>query len=56
MAAAWHSTVPGTEVYHNNKKCDLGDNINPKYKKPGIGGKKRLCERCAELNRPKPRK
>ncbi len=52
---AWHSTVPGTKVYHNNRKCELGDNINPKYKRQGTGNY-RICERCAELNRKKPRK
>jgi hypothetical protein len=46
----WHSKLPNIEVYHNNRKCSLGDNINPKYRKPGTGGK-RLCHECARLNR-----
>jgi hypothetical protein len=55
MASAWHSTLPNIKVYHNNRKCDLGDNINDKYRATGTGGK-RICERCAELNKKKKRR
>lgn len=50
--SAWHSIAPGvSKVYHNNKKCATGDNINPKYKRSGMGSNRRLCKECKRLNR-----
>ncbi len=46
----WHSKLPGTEVYHNNRRCTIGNNIERKNIRPGRGGK-RLCAECARLNR-----
>jgi len=37
-------------VYHNNNKCTERNNIERKNVRPGTGGK-RLCQRCAKLNR-----
>lgn len=45
-----HSTQSGTEVYHNNPKCTLGNNIEKGNVASGRGGK-RLCSECARLNR-----
>lgn len=46
-AEAWHSTAQ--EVYHNNKKCTEGNNIEPENLQAGTGGKT-LCAHCAKLN------
>lgn len=46
---AWHSSQK-TKVYHNNKNCDTGDNIEKKYMESGTGGK-RLCKECQRDNR-----
>jgi hypothetical protein len=48
--AEWHSKLPGTEVYHNNRKCTIGNNIERKNFVSGRGGKRRLCEECKRLN------
>lgn len=42
----WHSV--GQDVYHNNRTCTEGNNIEPWNARPGSGGK-RLCNRCSEL-------
>jgi hypothetical protein len=46
----WHSTKPGTKVYHDNTDCPEGNNIEHKYSAPGKGGK-RKCKRCKKLGR-----
>lgn len=42
----WHSVWQ--DVYHDNRTCTEGNNIEPWNVRPGNGGK-RLCNRCAEL-------
>lgn len=43
---AFHSTQE--DVHHNNDKCTEGNNIEPKYRQSGTGGKP-LCDHCARL-------
>lgn len=45
----YHSSKPGTDVYHNNPNCKEGNNIENKYYARGKGNKKRLCKRCGDL-------
>ena len=45
---AWHAV--GSAVYHNNTSCTEGNNIEPRNRRQGSGGKT-LCDRCKELNR-----
>ena len=45
---AFHSKLPGTEVYHNDDKCTVGDNIESYNKVYGTGGL-RLCSVCKDL-------
>ncbi len=45
----YHS-VKETSVYHNNRNCVVGNNIETENVRPGKGGK-RLCTRCKELNK-----
>lgn len=40
----------GSHVYHNNNQCTLGNNIEPKNKRPGRGGNN-LCSVCQTLNK-----
>lgn len=47
----WHSKLSQVEVYHNNRKCTKGNNIESENRRPGKGGKRKLCSECAELNR-----
>ncbi len=47
LAAAWHS-VEG-DVYHNNRNCTAGNNIETENYRSGTGGKP-LCKECARLN------
>lgn len=44
----WHSIKE--QVHHNNTACTEGNNIEKENRREGTGNK-RLCERCAELNR-----
>ena len=44
---AWHSVRQ--DVYHNNRACTEGNNIERRYLLAGSGGK-RLCRRCESLN------
>ena len=46
---AWHSKLPGTQVYHNNTRCTEGNNIEARNRVAGTGGL-RLCSACADLN------
>lgn len=46
----WHSKKRGTEVYHNNRKCTTGNNIESENLRSGSGGK-RLCSECKRLNK-----
>ena len=43
----WHSIQE--PVYHNNTKCTEGNNIEPRYRREGTGGRV-LCKRCSKLN------
>jgi len=43
----WYSTKGG--VYHNNKECNTGNNIEKENRREGTGGKK-LCKECQRLN------
>ena len=45
---AFHSKLPGTEVYHDQSGCTVGDNIEPYNKVAGTGGLRR-CSLCASL-------
>lgn len=45
--APWHSILQNR--YHNNTLCTEGNNIEPKYRRSGTGGKP-LCAHCARLN------
>ncbi len=45
----WHTNLD-TEVYHNNKNCTKGNNIEDKYLAEGKGGK-RLCSECKKRNK-----
>ncbi len=44
----FHSKLPGTEVYHNNNRCTLGNNIEARNKVSGTGNL-RLCQECRGL-------
>ena len=44
----FHSKLPGTEVYHDNNKCTLGNNIESYNRKPGTGGH-RKCGQCKDM-------
>ena len=41
----WHAV--GSDFFHNNRICDIGNNIEPWNAGPGDGGK-RQCQRCIE--------
>jgi len=45
----YHSTKPGTAVYHNNSTCTEGNNIETNYRKAGTGGHP-LCHHCKTEN------
>ncbi len=47
--SSFYSTLPGTDVYHNNSACTEGNNIESYNRVSGTGGH-RLCARCKELN------
>lgn len=44
----FHSKLPGTEVYHNDNKCTVGNNIESYNRVAGTGGH-RLCHTCRDL-------
>ncbi len=46
----WYSKLKGIKVYHNNTTCHLGNNIEPRNRKSGTGGK-RICEECRRKNK-----
>lgn len=46
--AAFHSTLPGTAVHHNDNKCTEGNNIESRNRASGTGGHP-LCSRCRSL-------
>jgi len=46
---AFHSKLPGTEVYHDQSGCTIGDNIESYNKVSGTGGLRR-CLECARLD------
>ena len=45
---AFHSKLPGTEVYHDQQGCTVGDNIESYNRVQGMGGLPR-CSECARL-------
>jgi hypothetical protein len=47
--ATFHSTEPGTEVYHDNDACTEGNNIEAENKASGTGGL-RQCSKCEDLS------
>ena len=40
---------PKKQVYHNNNKCEEGNNIEKQYLRSGTDNRN-LCSRCKELN------
>ncbi|MEV1332718.1 hypothetical protein AB0J20_24460 [Micromonospora costi] len=42
----FHSVLQS--VHHNNNQCTEGNNIEPRNRREGTGGKP-LCHRCANL-------
>ena len=46
----FHSSKPGTAVFHNNSECYNGNNIERRYWTSGKG-QNRLCATCKDLNR-----
>ena len=47
--STWHSTKNGITVYHNNRNCTEGNNIESENLKTGTGNKN-LCSKCKKLN------
>jgi hypothetical protein len=46
----WHSTrSTDPPVYHDESTCTEGNNIEPKYRAAGTGGR-RKCERCQKIS------
>lgn len=43
----WHAK--DSDVYHDNTKCTEGNNIEPRNKLSGTGGK-RKCDHCQRLS------
>ena len=48
LKEAWHSVRQ--DVFHNNRACTEGNNIERRYLSQGSGDK-RLCQHCESLNR-----
>jgi hypothetical protein len=46
--APFPSKKPGTKVYHDNKKCTEGNNIERHYLAAGTGGHSK-CDHCKGL-------
>jgi hypothetical protein len=46
VTAPWHSVLQ--DVHHDNTSCPEGNNIEPRNRRPGTGGKP-LCSRCEGL-------
>jgi len=44
----FHSKLSGTEVYHDNNECTVGNNIESSNRVSGTGGL-RKCSVCAGL-------
>lgn len=45
----WHSRKPEAKVYHDDKKCHLGNNIEDENRVEGKGNKQRRCNMCKRL-------
>ncbi len=46
----WHSVrETDPKVYHDNNECTEGNNIEPKYRRPGTDNR-RKCDHCAHLD------
>lgn len=48
VVAPFHSKLPDTQVYHDNNKCTLGNNIETYNRVAGTGGL-RKCNQCKDL-------
>ncbi|MGR3464256.1 hypothetical protein [Limimaricola sp.] len=47
--APFHSTKPGTSVYHDNNQCTEGNNIERSNRASGTGGHPK-CSHCKRLS------
>jgi hypothetical protein len=45
---AFHSSLPGARVHHNDDKCTEGNNIETRNRKSGTGGHP-LCDHCKRI-------
>ncbi|MDD5569303.1 MAG: hypothetical protein PHG23_02740 [Candidatus Pacebacteria bacterium] len=45
----WHSSEPDSKVYHDNKDCNTGNNIERENLEKGTGGH-RKCKECEHLD------
>lgn len=45
----FHSKLPGTDRYHDESSCTLGDNIEPYNKVSGTGGHPK-CHLCKQIS------
>jgi hypothetical protein len=46
---AYHSIAPNDpKVHHVFSDCHVGNNIEPRNKRPGTGGY-RMCDRCRQM-------
>ena len=46
---SFHSKLPGTDRYHDESTCTLGDNIEPYNKVSGTGGHPK-CHECKRIS------
>ena len=47
--SSFHSKLPGTDRYHDESRCTLGDNIEPYNKVSGTGGHPK-CHLCKQIS------
>ena len=47
----WHSTKPESEVWHNDTKCNTGNNIERENFEKGKGSNNRECKECKHLGK-----
>ena len=46
----FHSSLPQhRNVYHDDNQCTEGNNIEPRYRRPGTDGRPK-CEHCKRLS------
>ena len=46
---AFHSSLPGAKVHHDNSQCTEGNNIEAKNRVQGTGGHPK-CDHCKRLS------